>query len=435
MEKIKKIVLIIPPSPWLITDREIPFYGILHIASYLKMHTDCEVAVCDLTSLPEEDWYIPIGDLYGVTGVTPNFIYIRDIIKKLKAREPDKPVIVGGVHATALPGHILKNTLADACVIGEGERTVDSIVSGIQWDVIPGIVTREYNTGPPNLVTPLDSLPLPDRHAIDYYSYLASTIFNYLDTTVSREGSIFTARGCAFDCSFCSSKAMHQGKVRFRTPWAVVDEFRYLRDEFGVEMVNVLDDTFTLDQERAYQICEMLIKEKVGMKWFILARADSVDFDLLSVMKKAGCLSIAPGFETGSPRILKLMNKHTTIEAARECVKAAYKAGVMINGQLIVGFPGETDEDVELTARFIKDNPEVDTFGLHTFQPFPGCDVWNNPEKYGAEIDKDTDFSDWHTVGDHQGVYHKDPVIDGRFRYLKGVIGDKSRELRRKLLG
>lgn len=434
MEKIKKIVLIIPPSPWLITDREIPFYGILHVASFIKTWSKCEVDVCDLTSLQEKDWYIPIGDMYGVTGVSPNFVYMRDIIKKLKEREPDKSVIVGGVHATNLPDHILKNTMADACVIGEGEVTAWRIVTGHDWRNIPGVVTREFNNGPPPSWKDLDALPLPDRKAIDYYSYLDSTLFNYLDTSVKREGSIFTARGCAFNCAFCSSKAMHNGKVRFRSASAVVDEFIYLRDEFGIEMVNVLDDTLTLDKKRAYEICDLLVEKKVDMKWFCLSRVDDVDFDLLSTMKKAGCLSIAPGFETGSPRMLKLMNKRTTIEAARACVKAAYKAGVLINGQLIVGFPGETDEDVELTAKFIRDNPEVDTFGLHTFQPFPGCDVWNHPEKYGAVINKDTDFSDYHSVGNHQGDYSKDPIIDGRFRYLKGIVGNKSRELRRKLL-
>ena len=96
---INKIVLIIPPSPWQISDRVYPFYGILYISAYLKKHSDCEVAVCDLSGFAEEDWYIPVGDLYGVTGATPNFVYMKAIIDKLKAREPNKPVIVGGVHA------------------------------------------------------------------------------------------------------------------------------------------------------------------------------------------------------------------------------------------------------------------------------------------------------------------------------------------------
>uniref|UniRef100_A0A6M3L9C2 Putative radical SAM superfamily protein n=1 Tax=viral metagenome TaxID=1070528 RepID=A0A6M3L9C2_9ZZZZ len=424
-----------PPSPWLITDREIPFYGILSVASYLKMHMDCEVQVCDLSSLPKEKWFIPVGDIYGVTGVTPNFVYIRDIIKIIKDREPDKPVIVGGVHATVCPDSILEKTLADACIIGEGEITAYHIMNGVNWREIPGIITREFNTGFPELIPNLDALPLPDRNAIDYYSYLPSTLFNYLDTSVKREGSLFTARGCYFNCSFCCSKKIHHGRVRLRSAESVVDEFIYLRKVFDIDMVNVLDDTFTLDRKRAYKICDLLVEKKVGMKWFCLVRVDDVDYEVLSAMKKAGCLSIAPGFETGSNRILKLMNKKMTIDTARACVEAAYKAGVMINAQLIVGFPTETDEDVELTAKFIRDNPEIDTFGLHTFQPFPGCDVWEHPEKYDIVIDKDTDFMDYQTVGNHQGLYHKDPIIDGRFRYLHNIIGNKSRELRRKLLG
>jgi anaerobic magnesium-protoporphyrin IX monomethyl ester cyclase len=163
-----------------------------------------------------------------------------------------------------------------------------------------------------------------------------------------------------------------------------------------------------------------------------LTRADCVDKDLFVEMKKSGCLSVAIGFETGSNRLLKLMNKRTTVEQAREAIKAANSAGLLINGQLMVGLPTETDEDVELTAKLIRDNPEVDTFGLHMFQPFPGTDVWEHPEKYDMVIDKNTDFSDYHTIGKHNGVYHKDPLLDARYKYLKSELGDRSRELRIK---
>ena len=98
--RFRKIVLIIPPSPWLISDRDIPMLGILYLSSYLKKYYEVEVEVCDLSGLSEPDWYIPIGDIYGVTGTSPHFIYMKRIIDILKDREPDKPVIVGGVHAT-----------------------------------------------------------------------------------------------------------------------------------------------------------------------------------------------------------------------------------------------------------------------------------------------------------------------------------------------
>jgi radical SAM superfamily enzyme YgiQ (UPF0313 family) len=406
----------------------------LYVAAYLKQHSDCEVVVCDLSGLEENSWYIPIGDLYGVTGATPNFVYMKDIINKLKMREPHKIVIVGGVHATVHPYSILERTLADACIIGEGEQTVLKIVEGIDLKDIPGIVTREFNTGLPVLIDDIDVLPLPDLKAIDYYSYLHSSVpdyHNYLRSGTKREGSVILSRGCYFNCSFCCSRKLHNGRVRARSPEAAVDELVYLRDEFGVEMVNVFDDTFIVNKRRAYNICEFLIARKVGMKWYCLLRTDEVDLDLLLVMKAAGCLSVSVGFETGSDRLLALMNKKTNIATSRLCIESVYKSGLMIYGFLIVGFPTETEHDVELTADFIRNNPEVDTWGLHTFQPYPGCDVWEHPEKYGVTIDKNTDFSDYITIGNHKGVYSTDPVIDRQFRYLKEIMGNKSRELRK----
>jgi radical SAM superfamily enzyme YgiQ (UPF0313 family) len=245
---------------------------------------------------------------------------------------------------------------------------------------------------------------------------------------VKREGSIITGRGCPYACAFCASRKMYAGKVRFNSAPMVVAEFLYLRDEFGVEMVNVLDDTFILDKKRVYEICQGLKGQDI--KWFCLTRADCVDRELLLEMKSAGCLSVAIGFETGSDRLLELMNKKITVAQARESVKVVSSTGLLINGQLIVGLPTESLQDVELTEQFIKNNPEVDTFGLHMFQPYPGTDVWEHPEKYDLEIDKNTDFNDYQTIGRHDGKYHKDTLLDARYRYLKSVIGNRSRELR-----
>jgi len=420
----EKIVLIIPPSPWLISDRDIPMLGILYLSSYLKTCPGKEVVVCDLSSLDKKDWYIPVGDIYGITGVSPQFIYMKQIVDILKEREPNKPVIVGGVHATVYPDHVLNYTKADACVVGEGESTLRDILLGYNWEATAGIKTREFYTGPSWNPSDLDGFPKPDRSSIDYFSYLVPRTFGYM-ANVQREGSIITGRGCPHSCSFCSSKTIYKGKVRFHSPEYVVDELIQMRDVYGVEMVNFLDDTFIINKQRVSDICDLMLKKKVRLKWFCLTRVDTIDRDLLLKMKEAGCLSLAIGFESGSDRVLKLMNKKVTVSQAKACVKEIVSTGLMINGQLITGFPGETEKDVELTAQFIKDNPEIDTFGLHEFQPYPGTDVWNNPEKYGIEIDKETDFSDYHTIG------KPGSVETFEYLYLKSVIGNRSRELRK----
>ena len=428
--KIEKVVLIIPPSPWLLSDRDIPMLGPLYLSAYLKeQRPNLEVVVCDLSSLSEDQWFIPVGDMYGITGVSPQFIYIKQIVELLKTREPHTPVVIGGVHATVNPEHVLENTLADACVIGEGELAMLQLTYPLDWKDITGLQTRDFYTGFSTHLRSLDYL-MPDREAIDFYSYLVPRTFGYM-ADVKKEAAIITGRGCPYSCSFCASSKMHGNKVRFNCADAVIEEFLYLRDEFGVEMVNVFDDTFILNKKRVYEICQGL--KDSGLRWFCNTRADCIDKDLLLEMRKSGCLSVSIGFETGSDRLLKLMNKKGTVAQARACIEVVSSTGLMINGQLIVGLPTETMKDVELTAKFIEDNPEVDTFGLHMFQPFPGTDVWENPEKYDMEIDKDTDFSDYHTIGKHdRTVYHKNILIDARYKYLKSELGNRSRELRIK---
>lgn len=103
------------------------------------------------------------------------------------------------------------------------------------------------------------------------------------------------------------------------------------------------------------------------------------------------------------------MNKGTTAQQNYEAARNTHEAGMMVRGQMIVGFPGETDETVKETKRFVK-TAKVSVFGIHAFQPFPGSDVSNNPSKYGIKIDKDTDFSDWHTIGRPEEKLSNDKV-------------------------
>jgi anaerobic magnesium-protoporphyrin IX monomethyl ester cyclase len=419
-----KAVLIIPPSPWLISDRDQPLTGILYIASYLKSR-GYEVQVCDLSGMTEENWYIPIGHIYGITGVTPNFPYVKKIIDTLKTREPTKMVVVGGVHATVLPQHVLDNTKADVCVIGEGENTFLELMEGKKsLKNIDGIVTREFTTKPRKLEKNLDVFPYPDRNSIDYYSYLVPQTYKYLSS--DREGSIITSRGCPYNCAYCGSYKMHGGKVRFRSADDVFSELLHLKSHYDIGLCNFVDDTFILNKKRLIEICDYI--KKLDIKWFFLTRTDHVDLKLFEKMVDSGCVSVTFGFESGSNKILDVMNKRTTVEQSYEAIKISKKAGLKIRGQMMVGLPFEEDEDIELTADFIKNSREVDAIGLHVFQPYPGCDVWRNPEKY--EWDLDEDFINYHTIGKVGDKLTKNKKIQERYEYLKGIIADRSIEFK-----
>ena len=425
---LRKLVLIIPPSPWLLSDRDYVLLGPLYISAYLK-ERGFLVEICDLQGVPEEYWYIPIGDVYGVTGTSPNFVYMKKIIEKLKKRESHKLVIVGGVHATVYSEHVLKYTCADACVIGEGERVMAELMRDFTCiNSHPQIVSHRMFDKNQILDLPdINGIPFPDREAIDFYSYLEPKTFGYLNK--GNEASIMTSRGCPFDCAFCASKKIHTREVRFRSASNVLKELEILVDRFDVELVNFLDDTFILHKQRIVDICYGIKRQfDDNLKWFFLTRTDCIDQELFRIMNDSGAVSVTYGFETGSQRLLQVLNKNTLLLQSYEAIKVAKKAGLKIRGQLMVGIPTETDEDIEFTATFIKNSSDVDSWGLHIFQPLPGSDIWENPEQYGLHIDRDSDFSTFHTIG-KPGKEVADKKTLERFNYLKGIVGNKSCEI------
>lgn len=413
-----KFVMVLPPSPWLISDRDQPFLGALYFVSAIKNY-GLEVDVVDLAGMPEEHWHFPIGDVYGVTGATPNFPYMKKIIEILKTREPNKPVIVGGVHATVLPRHILEHTRADICVVGEAEYSITGIINKI--------ATGQKMERVALSIAPedLNQLYYPDRDCIDYYDYMVPKTYKYLVSQNNvREASIITGRGCPFNCSYCGSHFIYKGKVRLRKAYSVFSELKMLKDKYDIGLCNFVDDTFPLNNERVYDICELIAP--LGIKWFFLTRVDVVDLDLFKYMKECGCVSVTFGFESGSNKMLDILNKKTTLEQAYKAIKISKAAGLKVRGQLMVGLPYESDEDVEATATFIKKSTEVDTFGLHILQPFPGCDIWLNPDRYGFEIKDKIEFDKYHTIGKPEDILTEDSIKWERFKYLKSVIGNRS---------
>jgi len=414
-----KLVLILPPSPWLISDRDQPFLGTLYLCSYLRSKGH-QVQVCDLSGLSMESWFLPVGDVYGVTGVSPHFQYVQRIIEILKERDSKCKVIVGGVHASLLPNHVLARTKADYCVVGEGEVPMDLYLSNEDPRTIAGFVGREFSNRPAHPLKDLNSLPFPSREDVDYYDYLTPRTYKYL--TTNRDASIMSGRGCPYRCAFCASYNLNQGKVRFRSSVNVYEELKYLKERFDVGMVNFVDDTFTLLPSRVLDLCNKI--SVLELKWYCLTRVDKANLSLFQTMKNSGCISVTYGFESGSNQMLKKMKKNTTVEQARDAIVKAKSAGLKIRGQLIVGFPGESVETVEETAEFIRNSPEVDAWGVHVFQVYPGTDVWCNSEAYGIPQYKAERLEFGHTIGKPGDELTDDQRIQDWFDYLRCVAGE-----------
>ena len=284
MKRAEHIVLINPPSPWLISDRDLPPLGLLSLAASLR-EAGIEVEVCDLAGRPA-GWIIPDGDLYGIGFTTPQYEVARNVVEWLRRRGAQ--IVIGGPHTSALPCHTLMDLSVDAAFVGEADWALVDYVQGRRLCEIPGLVWREPD-GRPHVNPPprvaVDLLPMPARDLIDIDAYHRADTFSYLGGR--REGYVQTARGCPFNCAFCGQRCVTGGRVRYRTIEQVVDEVRVLRDRYGCDQVYFEDDTFNVDRNRLAALCAAL--EGLYVTWHCLLRADLVEEWIPQTLYRAGC--------------------------------------------------------------------------------------------------------------------------------------------------
>mgnify|MGYP001613034196 FL=1 len=417
-----KVILINPPSPWLLSDREVPPLGLLEIAAYLRGN-NVNVEFCDLAGLPEKYWFIPDGEIYGITCATPHYSLVVKIVKKLKERQPNCLVVLGGFHPTVEPERTLRDTKSDIVIKGEGEQAMLDIVNGKRERIV---------TSP--LVEDINKIPMPAWDMIDMYDYVKMGTNAVIGQTPNnKEGKILSVRGCPFDCGFCAQAAVSKRRMRYKTVERVIKEIKFLNARYGCDRIYFNDDTFIVDDKRTIELCTALKEihdQGILYDWHCLTRADRTDPEMFRIMYESGCRQVTYGIETGSQKILDIIEKQTTVEENMNAVIVAKEAGLKVRAQMIVGLPGETQETVEETAEFIRRAP-ADSFGMHIFVPLPGCQIWYDPDRYDFPINKETMFEYYHTIGnrgEEDAAYlHKNPkqIIEWK-NYLVKVIGERN---------
>jgi radical SAM superfamily enzyme YgiQ (UPF0313 family) len=313
-------------------------------------------------------------DLVGMTLMTPEYENGKKCMALIREAAPGVPVAVGGVHVTLLPGETLIGLGADFAVPGEGERAMTDLVADLTGGGdgcgIPGVWVREGSSAIPPLTMPeplaMDDLPLPD-----YGSVINPHAQHY------NKAIIATARGCPGKCTYCATKNLWPGKVRFSSVERVMAEVHRLRDEHNVREVRFVDDTFTASRKRILALCDELEKMP-DFFWSADTQARLVDGPLLERMMRAGCLQLNMGVESGSPPIREAIRKPGTLEETMAAVDMADSMGLGVVAYFMIGFPGETEADIEKTYDLLTTIKAYPIVSLLT--PYPGTALYKAAE-------------------------------------------------------
>ncbi len=380
-----------------------PPLGLGYLASYLEKGSHI-VSIFDgtLKNADLEDYLLEISrfspDLVGISVLSRGHHKVKTMVKTIKKRFKNLPVVIGGTQVTAAPKEVLADLGADFAVVGEGEITLFELVGALEKNEkltqVDGLAFWRGKsiilTKPRELIKDLDSLPFPAWHLMPPAEYRIAPILE--PVKASPVGPIFTSRGCPYDCSFCASNATWQRKLRFRSLRNIIEEIKMLKEEYGIKEIHISDDNFTADTKRAEKICDALIKEKINLPWQCPSgvRIDRLPLPLLTKMKKSGCYAVGLGIESGNQEILKRANKKLDLKVIPGVLKDLRRIGIESYGFFILGLPGETRETLRETVDFALKN-QFDRVWFNLFTPYPGSAAfasWLGHRKL-SEIDWD----------------------------------------------
>ncbi|GEM_PF-369153 len=335
----------------------------------------------------------------GISATTPNMSDVNHLSDYIKKNVPGSFIVLGGPHPSGEPVLSLEeNPSVDIVVRGEGEFAMREISDGRPCGEIPGVTYRKddkiVSTPDREPIADIDTLPFPARHLLDMKFYTRPSRFTSRNLSL-RTTSIFTARGCPYRCNFCAGPLVFNGKVRFHSPDRVISEIEELLGRYSIEALYFAEDMFLSSKKRAEELLGLFIDKGINrkIKWIAQAKASIITEDLLRLMKTAGCVGIEYGFESGSQRVLDLMNKRLKVEESIHAADLTRRARLRFQANIITGYPGEKEEDFKETVSFIK-RIKANMIGFNLFMPLPGTPSYEQLKLEGKKLPR------WDDIGD-----------------------------------
>lgn len=369
-----------------------PSVGVAYITAMLNKNNH-EAIIYDGDNKTTEDILNTVTrvkpDIVGISMLTNARFACLNVARRIK-KQFNLPIIVGGPHATLMSKQLMENyPFLDYLVRGEGEYICLDLLNALEKEgdlnKIKGLSYRKegkiIHNPSAKLIEDLDALPFPEYKFFDLASYskqphYPKELLNY------PVGCVTSSRGCPYNCTFCSSSNLWGRKIRFRNPKKVVDEIEELYIKYNIRYIVFMDDHFTANRQRAIDICKLIIKRKLKIKWECHSEVNVINKEILDWMKKAGCYLIAYGVEDTSEEGLRFFKKAHNLEQLYNAFKLTKEAGIKTLSYFIIGGDHETKENIELKKKAIKKlDPDITTASI--LVAFPGTELFERGKKNG----------------------------------------------------
>jgi len=384
-----KIGFIFPSSEYLFDPfRGDPFTH-FHILTILedKFGSAVDLKLIDLRGVKRHfaKYHIPECDVFLHSVYTLDFAEQREIVMTLRQQYPGALHIAGGPHANFFPDEC--GLIFDAVIFGEGDNAVIEAIR----DLEAGKLRRVYR---PNGIIDINAYSYDRRHFLPKSATTRKNILTLRRTPGLEDLNATTAmfsRGCPYRCSFCAIEYARNETpgIRFRKPEYVEAEIEYLKKDYDIQGLALTDEiVFPLNPKAAMRHLEAV--GRTNILWRGQCRVDGVAPEIAVLARQSGCIALGMGVESVDQRCLDIINKRISVQKARETIAMLKQNDIEARAYLIIGLPGEPDDIVEQTWRFIQET-QLDLIYLGLFTVRPGTEVFNHPEKFGI-IDISSDW-------------------------------------------
>jgi len=352
-----------------------------------------------ILGLSIEDTILRIGEEIDVISVscmfTNNWLFERDLLIEIKKRFPNKILIIGGEHASAVPELCFKQVQSlDYVVLGEGEATMVELLNAIkdkkEINQLPSICYRndfgdivKNELKKPKRISQINKISWPawDLFPMDYYFQKKISYGVYKGNTLP----IMASRGCPYECTFCSSPQMWGRKYELRDVVDVVNEIEHWKDKYDIKNFDFFDLTAIIKKDWFIALCDEIISRGIKITYQIPAgtRSEAIDKEVAQKLMLSGCSNITYAPESGSKKILKDIKKKVDLSNMLQSIKWSNRMGMNIKLNIIIGFPDESHFDIFGTLFFLI---KASWYGAHDmypaiFSPYPGSSLFDRLEK------------------------------------------------------